>query len=95
MTDFSTLLVNGIPLTVVIFGLVEFVKSFGIQGKALTLVSMGFGLAFGIAYQVAQIGIPVNFAETFSIIVFGLTLGLVTSGFYKFINARLPEAFRG
>ena len=91
MFDFSTLLVNGIPLLVVIFGLVEFIKSFGLSGKLVTAVSMVLGLAFGICYQIASAGVPVGFAAWFGVTVFGLGLGLVTSGFYKFIDSRLPR----
>ena len=36
MIDFTQLLVGGIPLLVVIFGLVEFIKSFGLKGNWLT-----------------------------------------------------------
>jgi hypothetical protein len=90
MFDFSTLLVSGIPLVVVIFGLVEFIKSLGLAGKPLTITSLVLGLLFGIAYQVATVGLPVDFSTWFGVIVFGLGLGLVTSGFYKFIDARLP-----
>ena len=37
MFDFSTLLVKGIPLIVVIFGLVEFCKSLGLKGRRLAV----------------------------------------------------------
>lgn len=91
MLEFSELLVNGIPLVVVIFGLIEFIKSFGLQGKWLTLVSLLLGLAFGISYKFAESGIPVDYASWFAVVIFGLALGLVTSGFYDFIDSRLPK----
>lgn len=91
MTDISTLLVGGIPLIIVIFGLVEFIKSFGLSGKIVTLLSMAFGLLFGIAYKVADSGVPGGFAGWFAVAVFGLALGLVASGFYKFADSRLPK----
>jgi hypothetical protein len=89
MFDISTLLVNGIPLAAVIFGLVEFIKSFGLKGHWLTGISMLIGVLLGLAYRVAQVGLPIDFAAWFGAIVFGLMLGLVTSGFYKFIDERL------
>ena len=44
MTDFSTLLVNGIPLIIVVFGLVEFMKSLGLKGNWLIIASLLIGL---------------------------------------------------
>ena len=89
--DISTLLVGGFPLVAVVFGLVEFVKSFGLKGHWLTGVSILLGLAFGIAYQIANAGVPMNFAGWFSTVVFGLMLGLVASGLYDFVDTRMPK----
>ena len=89
--DISTLLVNGLPLSAVVFGLVEFIKSFGLRGHWLTIISMLLGLAFGVSYQIANAGIPVSFAGWFAVAVFGIMLGLVASGFYKFISTRTPK----
>jgi uncharacterized membrane protein (UPF0136 family) len=76
---------------IVIFGLIEFSKSLGLAGKKLTIVSMVLGVAFGVAYQVANNGVPVGFADWFAMAVYGLALGLVTSGFYDFVDSRLPK----
>ena len=91
MLDFSTLLVNGVPLVIVIFGLVEFIKSFGVTGKIVTAISMALGLGIGICYQIASAGVPVGFGAWFGVVIFGLALGLTASGFYKFADARLPK----
>jgi hypothetical protein len=91
MTDFTQLLVGGIPLLVVIFGLVEFIKSFGLKDRWLTLVSLLLGLVFGIMYQVAENNVPQSFSAWFTVIIFGLALGLITSGFYDFANKRFPR----
>jgi len=95
MTDFSTLLVAGIPLVAVIFGLVEFIKSLGLKGRPLTIVSLSIGLILGMLYKVAVSGFPVGFAAWFTVIFFGLALGLVASGFYKFLDSRFPPVFTG
>ncbi len=90
MFDFSTLLVAGISLIIVIFGLVEFSKCLGLKGKALTVFSMLLGVVFGSAYKISESGAcPTDFAGWFAVIVFGLALGLVTSGIYDFANHRL------
>jgi hypothetical protein len=91
MMDLSSLLVGGIPLIIVIFGLVEFIKSFGLSGKIVTSLSMVLGLLFGIAYKIGVDGLPVDFMGWFIVVVFGLALGLVASGFYKFADARFPS----
>jgi hypothetical protein len=92
MFDFSTLLVAGISLIVVIFGLVEFSKSLGLKGKALTVFSMLLGIFFGIAYKISESGSsPTDFSGWFAVIVFGLALGLVTCGLYDFANNRLAK----
>jgi hypothetical protein len=88
--DFSTLLVAGIPLIAVIFGLVEFAKKFGLAGKWLTAVSLVLGIGGGVAYQISTAGIPTGFAGWFTVVVFGLALGLTTSGLYDFVNNRIP-----
>lgn len=91
MVDFTNLLIGGVPLLIVIFGLVEFSKSFGLKGNWLTIFSMLLGLLFGFAFKIATEGMPVGFAGWFVVLVFGLALGLITSGFYKFADSRLPK----
>jgi hypothetical protein len=86
--NIADLMIDGIPLVAVIFGLVEFAKSFGLKGPWLTAFSMLLGLAFGIGYKIAASGIPVGFAMWFATAVFGLALGLVACGFYDFIDKR-------
>jgi hypothetical protein len=88
--DISTLLVGGIPLIIVIFGVVEFAKSMGLAGRWLTVFSLALGLAFGVMYKIATSGLPVLFADWFTVAIFGLALGLVASGFYDFANKRIP-----
>ncbi len=91
MNDLAQLFVGGIPLIIVIFGLVEFSKSIGLSGKILTIVSLLLGLVFGIAYKIAETGLPSGFAAWFVVVVFGLALGLITSGFYDFADKRMPK----
>lgn len=88
--DTGALVVGSILLMVVIFGLVEFSKSLGLAGRKLTIASMLLGLVFGIAYQLATAGMPAAFGGWFVVIVYGLALGLVASGFYDFVDNRLP-----
>jgi len=83
-------IVNGVPLIFVVMGLVELVKAFGVQGKALTAVSFGVGLAIGLLYQVS-LGLPAGFSGWFGAAVYGLALGITASGVYSAIrNAANP-----
>jgi len=79
--DFSTAIVNGIPLVLVVIGLVELLKKFGVSGNWLVGASVLFGICFGISYQLS-IAIPVDFAGWFAAGVYGIGLGLVASGAY-------------
>jgi len=90
MQDFSTLLIGGIPLIAVIFGLIEFLKVFGLKGRILTIFSLLLGFALAIAYKLT-LGLPVDYAGWMAVIFFGLAIGLTTSGIYDFLNARFPK----
>lgn len=83
--------INGIPLMVVILGLVEFAKQLGVTGKASLVLSVVLGAAFGIAYQLS-IAVPVAFADWFAAIVTGLAWGLAASGLYDLGKRYLTNA---
>ena len=83
--DFTSYLVAGVPLVLVVLGLVEWVKSLGLQGVAVKLVSMAIGLVLGIGYQLS-LAVPIGFSGWFGASVFGLALGLVASGIYDVLK---------
>lgn len=83
--------VNGIPLIFVVMGLVELVKSFGVQGRALTACSFVIGLALGVLYQIS-LAMPIGFAGWFGAAVFGLALGLVASKVYDAVRSAANRA---
>lgn len=85
--DFGDAIVNGVPLVFVIAGLVEFAKKFNLKGTACTALSMGLGVVFGVAYQL-QAGPPADFAGWFGAVLYGLALGITTSGLYDFTKGR-------
>jgi hypothetical protein len=86
--DFNQLVVAGIPLIAVIFGLVEFAKRFGLKGNWLTIFSMLLGIGLGIGYKISESGVPVGFPAWFGVCIFGLALGLTASGLYDFADSR-------
>jgi len=83
--DFGDAIVNGIPLVFVIAGLVQFAKKFNLSGEACTALSLGLGVVFGIAYQL-QAGLPASLGDWFGVVVYGLALGITTSGLYDVIK---------
>jgi phosphoglycerol transferase MdoB-like AlkP superfamily enzyme len=90
MQYFSSLLIGGIPLIAVIFGLVEFLKVFGLKGRILTIISLLLSMAFGILYKLS-LAMPFDLYSWFAVIVFGLALGLTTSGIYDFLDAHFSN----
>lgn len=81
MEEIKELAVGGVNLVIVVFGLVAFAKSMGLQGRALTAVSMGIGLLFGVLFKLS-VAMPVTFADWFAAVVFGLAIGLTACGLY-------------
>jgi len=86
--NLETIMIAGVPLLAVVFGLVEFTKKLGLTGEKLTVVSMVTGLLLGVGYQISVSGLPVEFGAWFGVVVFGLAIGLAASGIYNFIDQR-------
>ncbi len=77
--DFSTVMINGIPLLLLIIGLVQFLKEMGLSGQWLRASSAGIGLALGLLYQIS-LGVSAGFAGWFGAVIYGLGLGVTASG---------------
>ena len=54
LNEFAKASVNGIPLILVVIGLVEYAKRLGAQDRGLLVVSMGTGLVLGAGYQLLR-----------------------------------------
>ena len=86
---FQKIEVAGIPLLFIVLGLVQYVKSLGLKGNAIRVASMVIGLLLGVGYQYSLINtLAMDFQNWFSVIVFGLGLGLVASGVYDVANKK-------
>lgn len=79
--DFSNALVAGVPLVLVVIGLVEWSKRLGVSGKPLMVLSMLIGVVLGVLYQFSQQPLE-GFSAWFGAAIYGLALGLVASGIY-------------
>jgi len=83
--DFSNAVLNGVPLLAVIMGLVEFSKKFGAKDLVCDALSLGLGVVFGLLYQLSTAGLPVDLAGWFGTVLYGLGLGLTTSGLWNVV----------
>lgn len=88
MSPLPEFVVAGIPLSLLVFAIVEEIKAYGLTGKILRFVSLLVGLIIALAYQLAIQGTPVGFGGWFTVIVVGLLYGLTASGGYDFVDAR-------
>ena len=87
MDKINELMALFIPVSAIVFGLVELIKSaFNLSGPKVTFVSFVTGAVVGSAVFVAYL------FPDLSLYVYGvlfiMTTGLVSSGFYKFASAR-------
>lgn len=83
-TKFFEATVENAPILVmVVLGLVTLYGRFGLSGKAQLGASLATGVVFGGAFQIAALGLPNTFAGWFSVVIYGLTIGLVASGVYE------------
>jgi len=86
MFDFTELfqaIPESAPIVVlVVLGLVTWLGKLGLQGIAQLISSMILGILFGAGFMIAVLGVPTAFAGWFSLLIYGLMLGLVASGIY-------------
>ncbi len=90
--DFSHAIVNGIPLLVLIVGLVQFLKEMGLAGRYLRAASAALGLSLGVLYQLS-LRAPADLAGWLGVGVYGLGLGVVASGLVDAARDALEAAW--
>lgn len=90
MFDPSSIEIGGVSLILLILGLVEFSKSFGLDGKKVIALSASMGaILFGL-YRVGEF-VPAPYSQVYEIVLQSIALGLAASGFYMFVNKRAPQ----
>lgn len=87
--DLSVFVLNPVTLAILILGVVEFLKKFGLTGNKLMLVSMGVGIVAAFIYKAGELYPPAS--PYVEVAFFGLAAGLCASGIYRFINNRFPD----
>lgn len=103
---FAKATVAGVPLVVVIIGMVYWFKLFKrkdgtavFQGNGLLLVSMGWGLLLGSMYMLTQQRPPAggdwwpSLVYWFAVVVYGLMMGLTASGLYEVAKGIVEKMF--
>jgi ABC-type uncharacterized transport system permease subunit len=86
--DLENFIVNPITLALIILGVVEFIKKFGVTGNKLLIISMVVGILFGVIYKLYILYLPSQ--VYIDVIFFGIAAGLGASGIYSFVNDRFP-----
>ncbi len=88
--DFNNFIVTPVTLALIILGVVEFIKKFGLTGNKLMLVSMAVGIGLASLYKARELYAPAQ--PIIDVIFFGIAAGLGASGIYSFITERFPPA---
>jgi hypothetical protein len=86
--DLGTFTLNPITLALVILGVIEFIKKFGVTGNKLMLISMAVGITFALVYKLGVLYLPAQ--AYIDVAFFGIAAGLGASGIYSFVNDRFP-----
>lgn len=89
MDTLPEFVIAGIPLIVIVFGIVEEIKAWGVTGSILRIVSLVLGVVFAVLFQLAK-ALPVDLMGWLVVVVVGLAYGLTASGAYNFLNKRFP-----
>lgn len=86
--DLTNALVAGIPLMLVVIGIVQYVKEkLKWEGVGVEIFALVFGIVMGFLYHMyAAEEIVWVFRFIFEGVIYGLAVGLVATGIYKFYH---------
>ena len=77
--------IGGIEVAILVLGIVEFLKGFGLTGKGSQLTALLLGLFFfGLAEAMAQDLVSGDLASYIVVVVKALAASLAAMGFYAF-----------
>jgi hypothetical protein len=87
MPDFNLLELGGIPVIVLVIGIVEAAKRFGLRGKGCQILAMVLGgVLVGLSQAIETAMIPVDFVPWINIIVMGMGGSLAATGIYDMLK---------
>lgn len=91
MFDPSSFMLGGIQLLAFVFGFTEFIKHmFNLDGKIVTAISMSVGVMVMGAYQAMEL-LPGLYGDILRLVFVSIAFGLSASGYYKYLNDRVPK----
>jgi hypothetical protein len=82
--DLQNFVVTPAVMLVLIFGIVEFIKTFGVKGNALRLASLSVGLIIALVFKCREIFPSAKLY--IDIVFFTLSSGLSACGLYDFLK---------
>lgn len=89
--DPTSVVINGVSLMVLVFGLVEFFKAvFKLDGTEVTVLSFLVGFILMLIYLIGDY-LPEPYGQFVQWFFAAITVGLAASGYYKFLSQRLPK----
>jgi len=71
-------------MLVLIFGIVEFIKNFGVKGNMLRVISLVIGVVFAVVFKLREL-IP-STTVYIDVAFFALSAGLAASGLYDYLK---------
>ena len=84
---FAALSKNAPFVTLAVLGLATFYGKLGLAGRAQLAAAFVTGLLAGGAFQVASVGMPVDFTGWFYVVLSAILMGLMPSGVYEAVKA--------
>jgi hypothetical protein len=87
--DLTNFILNPATLLILIFGLVEYAKSYGLKGNPLRAASITIGFVLAFVFKIRDLMPAIT--PYIDIAFFGLAAGLAASGIYDFLNQRLVK----
>lgn len=83
MPDFNLFELGGVSVIILVIGIVEAAKRFGLSGRGCQILAMVLGGALvGLSQAIETAMIPVDFVPWINIVVMGVGGGLAASGIF-------------
>ena len=82
--DLENFVITPAVMLVLIFGIVEFIKTFGVKGNVLRLVSLGVGVLIALTFKARELYPEAQMY--IDIVFFTIASGLSASGLYDFLK---------
>jgi hypothetical protein len=94
--DFTMVEIGGVTLFLMILGIVEAAKKFGIEGNGSFALALGLGVVFGSLAKAMSLGlVPEAAVPWIEVVVYGLGAGLAVTGLYDFAKRMMKQARAG